>query len=139
MDEKDEIVLKTLLRNSRTPLTHIALKIGLTEAAVRKRINKLERVGAIRAYTAIIDPYYIGYEGVALVGIDTTPEKVLDVFEQIKVRDDIRYAALTSGDHMIIFEIWCKKPEDLNAVLKEMGRMDGVTRICPAVFLRRME
>jgi len=139
MDGKDEIILKALLRNSRIPLTHIASDIGITEAAVRKRIKKLETRGAIKAYTAIIDPFYIGYEGVALVGIDVTPEKILIVFEEIKSREDVRYTALTSGDHMIMFEIWTKKPEDLNAVLKKIEKLDGVTRVCPAIFLRRME
>jgi Lrp/AsnC family transcriptional regulator for asnA, asnC and gidA len=139
MDEKDEIILNTLLRNSRTPMTHIARELGMTEAGVRKRINKLERLGAIRSYTAIIDPYFIGYNSVALVGIDTTPETLLKVYEQIKEMPKIRYAALTTGDHMIMFEIWCKNPEELNMFLDEVSNIEGVSRICPAIFLKQVE
>lgn len=139
MDEKDEYILRTVLKNGRIPLTHIAAELNITETAVRKRMKKLEKVGAIKSYTAIIDPYYLGYEGVALVGIDTIPERLLSVFERLKVMEDVRYAALTSGDHMIMFEIWCRTPEELNSALDLVGNMEGVTRICPAVFLKRME
>ena len=139
MDEKDEIILNTLLSNSRTPMTHIAKELGMTEAGVRKRINKLERLGAIRSYTAIIDPYFIGYNSVALVGIDTTPETLLKVYGQVKGMPKIRYAALTTGDHMIMFEIWCKNPDELNIFLEEISRMEGVSRICPAIFLKQVE
>lgn len=139
MDEKDEIILNTLLKNSRTPMTYMAKELGMTEAGVRKRINKLERLGAIRSYTAIIDPFFIGYQSVALVGIDTTPEKLLNVYSQVKLMPQIRYAALTTGDHMIMFEIWCKTPEQLNLFLKDIEKMEGVRRTCPAIFLKQVE
>jgi Lrp/AsnC family transcriptional regulator for asnA, asnC and gidA len=139
MDKRDEAILKALLRNGRIPLTHIASSLGVTETAVRKRMKKLEEQGIIRAYTAIIDPYYLGYEGVALVGVDAEPEQVLNVFEYIKSLSVTRYGALTSGDHMMMFEVWCKNPEDLNEFLKGIERLRGVTRVCPAVLLKRVE
>lgn len=139
MDKKDEFILEALMKNSRIPLTRIASELGVTETAIRKRIKKLERKGIIRNYTAIIDPYYLGYEGVALVGVDTTPEKLLSVFENVREMSVTRYAALTSGDHMMMFEVWCKNPQELNAFIKKLEKSDGVTRVCPAVFLKRVE
>ncbi|MBN2121510.1 Lrp/AsnC family transcriptional regulator [Candidatus Micrarchaeota archaeon] len=139
MDEKDEEILHTLMRNSRTPLTRIALKLGITETAVRKRIKKLEERGIIKSYTAIIDPFFMGYSGVALVGLDTTPERLLPVLEYISNLPDVRYASLTTGDHMIMFEAWCKTPENLNALIKKLGGKEGVLRICPAILLKRTE
>jgi Lrp/AsnC family transcriptional regulator for asnA, asnC and gidA len=139
MDEKDEQILHALMRNSRIPLTQIALSLGITETAVRKRIKKLEGHGIIKSYTAIIDPFFIGYSGVALVGLDTTPERLLPVFEYIKSLKNVRYASLTSGDHMIMFEAWCKTPKELNALIKKLEKKEGVLRICPAILLKRTE
>ena len=139
MDEKDEIILNTLLANSRTPLTHMAKELGMTEAGVRKRVTKLEKIGAIRSYTAIIDPYFIGYNSVALVGIDTTPERLLAVYNEVKQMPKIRYAALTTGDHMIMFEVWCKNPTELSEFLDVVSNIEGVSRICPAIFLKQVE
>lgn len=139
MDEKDEIILTTFLRNSRTPITKIAGELGMTETAVRKRVNKLERIGAIKAYTAIIDPYFAGFESVALVGVDARSEKLLSVLEKITDIDEVRYAALTSGDHMLMFEVWCKTPGQLNSIIERVVKMNGVTKVCPAIFLKRVE
>lgn len=139
MDEKDEEILHALMRNSRTPLTQIALKLGITETAVRKRIKKLEERGIIKSYTAIIDPFFMGYSGVALVGLDTTPERLLPVFEYISTLANVRYASLTTGDHMMMFEVWCKTPKELNALIKKLEKKEGVLRICPAILLKRTE
>lgn len=139
MDEKDEQILHTLLRNSRTPLTRIASKLGITETAVRKRIKKLEERGIIKSYTAIIDPFFMGYSGVALVGLDTAPGRLLPVFEYVSNLKNVRYASLTSGDHMLMFEAWCKTPEELNALIKKLEKKEGVLRICPAILLKRTE
>jgi len=139
MDKKDEVILNMLIKNSRIPITHIAPELGMTETAVRKRIEKLERVGAIKAYTAIVDPYFVGYEGAALVGVDAAPEKILVVFEDIKSLPNVRYTALTTGDHMMMFEVWCRKTSELANLIKSIEKMKGVTKVCPAIFLKRVE
>lgn len=139
MDSKDEIILKMLMKNSRIPLTHIADELAITETAIRKRIKKLEEMGVIKGYTLIVDPYFIGYEGVALVGIDTAPSKLLEVFESIKSLPDVKYAALSTGDHMIMFEVWCKRHNELRAVLDGVEKLNGVTKMCPALFIRQIE
>ena len=139
MDARDEYILTTLLKNGRASITSIAKELGVTETAVRKRIIKLERIGAIKSYSAIIDPHYMGYEGVALVGIDATPENILNVYEEIKKFQNVKYVALTSGDHMIMFEIWCKTPEKLQVSLKKIENIYGVTRLCPAILIKKME
>jgi DNA-binding Lrp family transcriptional regulator len=51
MDELDERILSILKKNSRTPFVEIAGKIGLTEGAVRSRVNRLLREGAIKKFT----------------------------------------------------------------------------------------
>jgi Lrp/AsnC family transcriptional regulator for asnA, asnC and gidA len=139
MDEKDEKIIKQLLKNSRTPLSAISADLGISETAVRKRLKKLEMKGIIRAYTAIVDPYYLGYESVALVGVDAEPEMMVSIFEKIKVKPEVRYSAMTSGDHMMMFEVWCKDSAEMKKFLNKIERMDGTKRICPAVMIRRAE
>lgn len=139
MDNKDEKLLNMLIRNGRTPVTHMASELGMTETAVRKRVKKLEDKGVIKAYTALVDPFFAGFSSVALVGVDTMPNSILSVFEQIKELSQVRYSALTTGDHMIIFEVWCKTPSELNSLIKNVEKLKGVTKVCPAIFLKRVE
>ena len=42
LDNKDQIIISILEKNGRTPFTQIAERLDVSEAAVRKRIKKLE-------------------------------------------------------------------------------------------------
>lgn len=127
------------MENSRVAVTDIAAELGVTETAIRKRIKKLEAIGAIKGYTTIVDPFFMGYNSVALVGIDATPEKIITVFDKIKKMPETKNVALTTGDHMIMFEVWCKDQKELRQVMKKVEETEGVTRICPAIYIKRME
>ena len=50
LDSRDLEIVRELVRDARTSLTAIAKKLGLSEAAVRKRLAKLEREGVIEGY-----------------------------------------------------------------------------------------
>ncbi len=139
MDERDERILELLMENSRIPITEVAKELGITETAIRKRIKRLESCGAIRSYSTIVDPFLLGYSGVALVGIDATPEKILSILKYVNSLSGVRYASLTTGDHMIMFEVWCKTTQELDAFLKKLEKKEGVTRVCPAIVLKRTE
>ncbi len=139
MNQKDQTIIEMLMRNSRIPLTVIAKELGVSETAVRKRIKRLEHEGIIRSYTIMVNPFFLGYDNVALVGVDTTSEKLLDVIKQLKRIREARYIALSSGDHMIMFEVWCKTQNELEEVLKSVGKMQGVTKVCPAIILKEVE
>ncbi|MGV8176237.1 MAG: Lrp/AsnC family transcriptional regulator [Candidatus Bilamarchaeaceae archaeon] len=139
MDPKDEEIVLAMMQDSRQPLRGIAERLGVSETAVRKRLKRLEGDGTIRAYSAVVDPASAGFFGTALVGIDTDKEKLLDVLELVKGLPQVRYAALTTGDHNIIFEIWCRKESELNSVLKKLKKTEGVKKTCPALFIKRVE
>jgi len=51
MDEKDEMILEMLRKNSRTPNVEIAKAVDLTEGAVRRRIDNLKKSGTIARFT----------------------------------------------------------------------------------------
>ncbi|WP_456366219.1 Lrp/AsnC family transcriptional regulator [Thermococcus sp.] len=60
IDEKDEEILRLLRKNGRMTLTEIGRRVGLSPASVKKRLEKLERVGAIRGYSAVVDHSFLG-------------------------------------------------------------------------------
>jgi DNA-binding Lrp family transcriptional regulator len=66
MDDTDAKILGLLRDNSRMKNTEIARHVGLTERAVRARIEKLVREGVIRKFTIETSP--VGVEGIVLVG-----------------------------------------------------------------------
>lgn len=123
------------MENSRTPVTEIARKLGITDVAVKKRLEKLEKEGVILGYTIKVNPSKLGYESIAIVGLDVEPEHLLKAIDEIKGRSYVKYLALTTGDHMLIAEIWAKNNSDLVSKLNEIGRIVGVKNVRPAIVL----
>ena len=139
VDEKDLKILDYLQENARIPFTKIAAELGVSEATVRKHIKSLEENGVILRYTVQIDPTKIGYKSVAQIGIDTLPEKYLDVVKQLTNLAEIRSVFTTSGDHMIMIEFWARDSKDLMEFSQKLQNMEGVTRICPAIIMEAMK
>lgn len=139
VDEKDLKILDYLFENARIPFTKIAANMGVSEATVRKHIKALENKKVILGYTAKIDPAKLGFKSVAQIGIDTLPEKYLDIVRDLTSRSDVRSVFTTTGDHMIMIEFWAKDSKDLMEFTNKLQEMDGVTKICPAIVLETLK
>jgi len=132
-------LIKILMKNSRLPYTKIASNLGVTEAAIRKRVKALEEKGVIRRFTIDVNPKALGYDLDVLIGIDTTPEKYLKILEILRDLDEIIDLYTSSGDHMILFRAWFKNTEELNEFVHNLESIDGVTRVCPAILLEKLK
>jgi Lrp/AsnC family transcriptional regulator for asnA, asnC and gidA len=139
VDEKDLKIIDYLKENARIPFTRIAADLGVSEATVRKHIKSLEENGVILKYTVEIDPTKIGYKSVAQIGIDTLPEKYLDVVKKLTDLSEVRSVFTTSGDHMIMIEFWARDSNDLLEFSQKLQEMEGVTRICPAIIMETVK
>ena len=134
MDKLDLNVIEILSKNSRTPFLQIAKKLKVSESTIRKRVSNLEKNGVIKKYSLVVDTNRIGYENIALIGVDASPEKYLDVAKKLAEFDEIRYVASSTGDHMFMLEVWARNGDGLRAVSDKIKGLDGVTRICPAII-----
>lgn len=132
-------LIRLLMENSRLPYVEIAKKLGISEAAVRKRIRRLEELGVIRRYTIEVDPERLGYEILAIIGLDAGPEYLLKIMEELRGREEVVRLYLTSGDHMLIAECWFKGSEELSSFIKALESREGVKRVCPAIVLERLK
>ncbi len=132
-------LLKMLQENARTPFVKIAEKLGVSEAAVRKKISSLEKNGVIKKYTVEVEPKKLGYEVVALIGIDTKPEKFVSTIETLLKKKEVRHLYSTSGDHMILIESWFRNTKELAEFVKKVEKLTGVTKVCPAIILEKIK
>jgi Lrp/AsnC family transcriptional regulator for asnA, asnC and gidA len=139
LDEKDVKIIECLRENARIPFTKIASDLGVSEATIRKHIKSLEEKEIILRYTVEVDPTKLGFKTVAQIGIDTLPERYLDVVRTLVGLKEVRSVFTTSGDHMIMIEFWAKDSRDLMDFSKKLEEMEGVTRICPAIIMETMK
>jgi len=127
------------MENARMSFVEIAKKLGVSETAVRKKLQKLEELGVIRRYTVEVDPRKLGFNIIALIGLDTTPESYIRVIDALRKDDRIVKMYSSSGDHMVLIEVWFRNSEEMSQFVKKLNDMEGVTRVCPAILIERLK
>ncbi|MBC7081038.1 MAG: Lrp/AsnC family transcriptional regulator [Thermoplasmatales archaeon] len=139
LDEKDRKIIEILEENARTPYTKIAKELGLSEGAIRKRVDNLEKEGVIKKYIAVVDPKKVGYNSIALLGVDIEPTKLFEIANEIAKINEAKNVSISTGDHMIMAEIWAKDGKKLSEILTRIGKIEGVKRLCPAIILEKIK
>ncbi len=140
MDDKDRKIIEILRNNARTPYTEIAKILGVKETTVRERIAELEREGVIKKYTIEVDPEKLGYKTVTILGMDVEPKYLLQASRKLAEIDETIWVATSSGDHMIMAEIWTKNGEELfDLITTKIAKIKGVKDLCPAIIMERVK
>ena len=128
VDEIDKKILKILKSNARISLTKIAKEIGLSVMGVKNRISRLEKAGILRGYSANIDYAKLGYSIIAFVGINTEPQKRIDVIRELKKWKEVIELYEVTGTYDIIAKVVIKDMEELRKFLAiTMAEVEGVT------------
>lgn len=136
IDEKDLKIIDILRENARAPVTTIASMLGVSESTIRKRIRALERNGVITQYTVIVDPAKLGYKSVSIVGINVESTHLLDVAMRMTEFPEVKFVATSTGDHVIITEIWLNDSKELGRFITEnIEIQEGVKRVSPTIIL----
>ncbi|HDJ97519.1 MAG TPA: Lrp/AsnC family transcriptional regulator [Thermofilum sp.] len=132
MDSKDLRILELLSENARISKLRIAEELGVTEAAVRKRIKRLEEEGVILGYRTIINYRKLGM-AYSITGVEVEPDAILDVIRALRSMGSVRSIFLTSGDHDLVVEVVAKNMGELEKVHEEMKNIKGVRKVYPAI------
>jgi len=129
MDETDTKILHLLRDNSRTKNTEIARQVGLTERAVRARIEKLVREGIIKKFTIETAP--VGVEGIVL--IDTHVGRTPAVKEKARQASDWVFEC--TGEYDVAVRLRADSLDELNKRVDDLRAFPGVLRTATLVKL----
>ena len=133
-------IIELLQENSRISYTEIAKVLGVTETTVRKRIADLEKRGVIKKYTIEVEPSKLGYKTVTILGLDVEPKYLLEAAKKLAELEESRWVATSTGDHMIMAEIWTRDGEELfNLITNKISKIKGVKDLCPAIIMERVK
>lgn len=104
LDDIDLQIIRLLARDSRTPYKSIAADVGITQAAAKKRINKMLSNGVIQRFVVLINPIIFGYEKLCILivkNIDKTT-KEQDIFNKISLLGDlVAYSEELEGSYIL--------------------------------------
>ncbi|MEX0834259.1 MAG: Lrp/AsnC family transcriptional regulator [Actinomycetota bacterium] len=127
LDELDTGILEQLQVDGRMPFSRIAEELGVSDATVRARVNRMER-GRLVKFVIDVDAANLGLIEVYL-GLQVQGPALDRVIEAIADIPEIPYAAECSGVFDILCELICRDNDDLLRVLREIRRVPGIARV----------
>jgi Lrp/AsnC family transcriptional regulator for asnA, asnC and gidA len=130
IDGIDKIIIKTLVKDARTPILSIAREVGISGAAIHQRLRKLEASDLIIGSKLILNPKALGYNTTAFVGVFLDSANMYaSAIKRLKEIPEVVESHYTTGNYAIFIKIMCKNNEDLMHLLnKDIQRIKGVAR-----------
>ena len=138
--ETEERILAVLEDDAQASYTEIAEQANVSKPTVRKYIDKLESEGVIVGYSADIDPKKLSGMSIALVGIEVTSERYVEVTGELKDLGVIESLYTSSGDHMLMAEVRAADGDEVGeAIREEILSIEGVTAAHPSFLQERLK
>jgi Lrp/AsnC family transcriptional regulator, regulator for asnA, asnC and gidA len=103
LDDVDRSIIEQLQRDGRMPYTRLGSLVGLSEAAVRQRVQRLVDADVIDI-VAVSNPLKLGMRRMAMIGVRTEGPSS-EVAEQLETFRDIEYLAVTAGSFDLLAEV----------------------------------
>jgi Lrp/AsnC family transcriptional regulator for asnA, asnC and gidA len=120
LDGPNRAIIEALQRDGRQPYGAIAEAVGLSEAAVRRRVQRLRESG-IMQIVAVTDPLQLGFTRQAMIGVSVEGD-VRRVAEKLSSLPEVDYVVMCAGSFDILVEIVCEDDERLLQVLNDSVR-----------------
>jgi Lrp/AsnC family transcriptional regulator for asnA, asnC and gidA len=135
LDDADKAIVELLQQDGRTSYTRIASMIGLSEAAVRTRVQRLITDNVVQI-VGVTDPLRLGFRRQAMVGVKTEGD-IETVADTLAAIPEIDYVVFVSGSYDLLFEIVCEDDEHLLSLLNDKIRtIPGVRTTDTYTYLR---
>ena len=135
LSHTDQILLSLLRENARLSTAELARRLGVSRTTVQSRIERLEARGVISGYGVRLSPAY--EEGLvrAHVLLTVTPKLADKVVRGLRALTPVRTLHSVSGNFDMIVIVESSSIGDLDALLDQIGAMEGVERTLSSIIL----
>ena len=134
----DRRIVAALQRDGRRPFTSIGRELGLSEAAVRQRVARLQATGIMQV-VAVADPMALGYQSMAMVAISVDGRARKQVAEAVGRRPEVSYLVLVAGSFDMLAEVVCEDNDHLLRLLEDLAGIEGVRATQTFMYLRLLK
>lgn len=134
LDDTDLAIIEQLQRDGRLPYTKLGAAVGLSEAAVRQRVQRLLDLNVMQV-VAVTDPLSLGRRRVAMVGM-TVEGDVPDAAAAVGAIDGIEYVVLTAGSFDILAEVVAADDDGLLELIRRIRAVPGVRSTESFIYLK---
>ena len=135
LDATAKRIIELLQDDGRLSYSAIAKDVGLSEAAVRHRVQKLIDSGVMQV-VAVTDPLQMGFARQAMIGIKVNGN-IREVAAELAAMHQLDYIVITTGRFDILAEIVAESDDELlDIVSAQIGALDRVVATETFVYLR---
>jgi Lrp/AsnC family transcriptional regulator for asnA, asnC and gidA len=115
LDDVSKAIIEELQQDGRRSYAAIGKVVGLSEAAVRQRVQRLTESGVMQI-VAVTDPLELGFARQAMIGLRVEGE-LEPVADAVAALDEVDYVVITAGSYDLLVEVVCESDEALLQVL----------------------
>ncbi|HST64249.1 MAG TPA: Lrp/AsnC family transcriptional regulator [Mycobacteriales bacterium] len=135
VDDVGKRLIEELQQDGRRSYAALAKTVGLSEAAVRQRVQRMVDSGLMQV-VAVTDPLQVGFHRQAMIGLRVEGDLV-KVADELAKFDEVDYVVVTAGSFDILLELVCEDDDHLLRVLSERIRaLPGVRDTETFVYLK---
>ncbi|GAA4818314.1 Lrp/AsnC family transcriptional regulator [Litoribaculum gwangyangense] len=120
IDSLNSKILKCLQENARLSNAEIGRQVGISSPAVSERIKKMEDMGIIEGYKALVSPFEIGYQLKAIITLRAFMGKLKPFLEKVKTYDEVINCYRITGDENIVMEVVLKNNKHLESFIDQL-------------------
>ena len=135
LDDVSKAIIEQLQEDGRRSYAEIGKAVGLSEAAVRQRVQKLTEAGVMQV-VAVTDPMQLGFYRQAMIGLRCSGD-TRAIADKLAALEAVDYVVLTAGSFDIMAEVVCESDEDLiNLLNEQIRKLEGVVSTETFVYLK---
>ncbi|WP_067482327.1 Lrp/AsnC family transcriptional regulator [Actinomadura hibisca] len=134
LDETAKQIIEQLQQDGRRSYAAIGKAVGLSEAAVRQRVQKLLDAGVMQI-VGVTDPMMLGFSRQMMIGVKCEGD-LESIADQLAAVEEIDYVVITAGSFDILVELVCEDDEQLLELLGRIRAVRGVVSTESFVYLK---
>ena len=140
LDELDQKIVQLLIQNARMSYSEIGQKIGVSRVAVKMRVQALEKKGIIEEYTTIINPQKISGAVSCYFELETTPDALMEVAEQLRQNEIVTQIYRVTGKSKLHVHAVAASNDEMETLIYEtIDKLPGVVECSCNIILSRIK
>jgi len=126
LDEIDYKILDTLRRDARTPFTEIGRDLGISDATVHVRVNKMMDEGIIKRYTIVVDEEALGRKVRGFMLINVNPGSLEEVANQLVENEGVSAVYEIHGPNDLIMKVEAGDLDEMRDLVLKVREIPNV-------------
>ncbi len=134
LDGISKQIIEQLQQDGRRSYAQIGKAVGLSEAAVRQRVQRLID-GGVMQIVAVTDPLMLGFRRQTMIAVKCDGD-LEEVADQLAGIEEIDYVVITAGSFDLLLEVVCEDDDHLLEILSRVRAVPSVTSTETFVYLK---